>query len=355
MSKKIFHEYSVEELLFDVGLYQKMELDLLTPKILHIPIEIDPDPANFFCLDAVKAEISDDLSKLQSVFFGSSTAKHPIYKYCPECAKDMPFTFGHQSALSMKLRGPVSDRNTQYLNVFSEPTVPEEIQNIDFKWKQGATQEIEQIVSSNLMAGKEYHYMTLHLNCSLNPEHKLGFHFLLKKVTPSIAAPAQFQLIKVGQYPSFADYKISEKKKYKKALKNLGFETEYTRAIGLFAQGIGIGSFVYLRRILEFLVQQTHSDSNLQIENFEQQRFGEKIKSLKEYLPKFLVDNSAIYGIVSAGIHELSEDDCLAYFPIILSGIEFILEQKHHLLEQQTLETETSAQLKNIQTYLESK
>ena len=60
------------------------------------------------------------------------------------------------------------------------------------------------------------------------------------------------KIIKVGQYPSVADMTIPEIKKYRKVL---GSEyRDYAKAIGLFANGIGIGSFVYLRRIIENLI-----------------------------------------------------------------------------------------------------
>jgi hypothetical protein len=51
-------------------------------------------------------------------------------------------------------------------------------------------------------------------------------------------------------------------------------------------------------------------------------------------LPEFLVKNSAIYGILSKGIHELSEQDCLEIFPAVKLGIELILDDKIKLQEQ---------------------
>ena len=37
--------------------------------------------------------------------------------------------------------------------------------------------------------------------------------------------------------------------------------------------------------------------------------------------------NPTIYGIVSKGIHELSEDDCIRYFPVLKESIIMILRQ----------------------------
>ncbi len=53
-----------------------------------------------------------------------------------------------------------------------------------------------------------------------------------------------------------------------------------------------------------------------------------KINKLKDYLPKILVDHSAIYSILSFGLHELSEDECLKYFESVKMGIEIILDDE---------------------------
>jgi len=54
----------------------------------------------------------------------------------------------------------------------------------------------------------------------------------------------------------------------------------------------------------------------------------EKIGLLALYLPSFLVENKSLYGILSKGLHELSEDECLQYFSIVQHGIELILEER---------------------------
>lgn len=136
------------------------------------------------------------------------------------------------------------------------------------------------------------------------------------------------KIIKVGQYPSVADLVIPEIAKYKPVL---GTQyREFSKAIGLFAHGIGIGSFVYLRRIIENLVFDKYNkvSENLEISNTEFMRlkFDEKIEALKPYLPEVLVANKNIYGIVSKGIHELSEEECREMFPYIKAGIELILD-----------------------------
>ena len=52
---------------------------------------------------------------------------------------------------------------------------------------------------------------------------------------------------------------------------------------------------------------------------------AERIKMLEGYLPEVLIKNTTIYGILSKGIHELSEEDCRKYFPVVKECIYQIL------------------------------
>ena len=60
-------------------------------------------------------------------------------------------------------------------------------------------------------------------------------------------------------------------------------------------------------------------------EEFEQARVAERIKMLQRYLPEILIKNKTIYGILSKGIHELSEEECREYFPVVKECIYQIL------------------------------
>ena len=54
----------------------------------------------------------------------------------------------------------------------------------------------------------------------------------------------------------------------------------------------------------------------------------EKIKLLEDYLPAFLVQNRRLYGILSKGVHELSEAECIKAFPTVKGGLELILDER---------------------------
>jgi hypothetical protein len=145
------------------------------------------------------------------------------------------------------------------------------------------------------------------------------------------------KVIKIGQYPSIADFQIHEIKKYTKVLSKEKLR-EFTRAIGLAANGVGIGSFVYLRRIFESLIEEAHTiakkDSGWNEEAFLRARMADKIQILETHLPPFLVANKSLYGILSVGVHALNEEDCLAHFDTVRVGIELILDEKLEAFER---------------------
>lgn len=154
--------------------------------------------------------------------------------------------------------------------------------------------------------------------CTRDHNHSLLFDLL---VTDN-------KIIKIGQYPSFADICVGDTTKYKSVLGNI--YREYSMALGLFSHGIGVGSFVYLRRIIESLVygkfNEVASTIGVDKESFIHSDFKDKIVTLKDYLPHALAENKNVYNIVSKGIHELDESECIELFPYIKTGIELILD-----------------------------
>jgi len=146
------------------------------------------------------------------------------------------------------------------------------------------------------------------------------------------------KLIKIGQSPSIADLSKSEIKKYR-VLKD-DIYSELNRAIGLSSHGIGVGAFVYLRRIIEkhllypALKSKINSGAitNEDIVNID---IKTKIDLASDLLPKFLVENKKIYSILSKGIHELEESECKEHFQILRTAIEIILDEEIEKIEKE--------------------
>ena len=175
--------------------------------------------------------------------------------------------------------------------------------------------------------------------CSRDNAHRAMFVFLAHKGA----------LQKVGQTPSLADLAIPDLKKYRPVLGDERFR-ELSRAIGLATHGVGIGAFVYLRRIFEALIELAHDASKLDLtwseEEYVRARMEERINLLKNHLPEFLVNNRGLYGILSVGVHTLGESDCLAAFPAVRLAIELTLDD---LLEEYERRAKVAAAAKSLE------
>ncbi|KTC05820.1 hypothetical protein AO387_11340 [Pseudomonas syringae ICMP 11168] len=165
-------------------------------------------------------------------------------------------------------------------------------------------------------------YRTIKANCSRNRDHVANYVFRCE---------TNSGIQKVGQFPSSADSNIFHAKRYRKVLGDDLFK-EFTKAIGLSAHGIGAGSLVYLRRIFESLIDDARSVASSKEgwseEVYNKARMNERIKMLKDQLPSYLVEHHKMYGVLSSGVHNQSESECLGFFPVLKTGIELILDQK---------------------------
>ncbi|RYE50431.1 MAG: short-chain dehydrogenase [Sphingobacteriales bacterium] len=185
-----------------------------------------------------------------------------------------------------------------------------------------------------------------YLRCLRTDERFEYFFFTFQK-----NGKGNYHLCKIGQYPSIADLHISQIKDYNKVLSKEKLK-EFTKAIGLAANGVGIGSFVYLRRIFEFLIEEAHSKAKTKDAwdegIFQRSRMAEKIEILKSELPDFLVEHKELYGILSKGIHELEEQECLLHFIPVRTGIEMILDDKIIEFEKAERRAKASNAIKGI-------
>ena len=182
------------------------------------------------------------------------------------------------------------------------------------------------------------HLFKFAFNCSRNESHRLIFYFRLHNRN----------FMKIGQYPTIADLSTIEVQKYRKVLGEELYK-EFTRAIGLVSHGVGIGAFVYLRRIFEHLIEEAHQKNattkGWDEDAYKKSRMDDKIELLKASLPDFLVRNRKLYSILSKGIHELDESICLSAFPVTRAGIEMILDERLREIEK---EQKTQAVAKDI-------
>mgnify|MGYP003097918480 FL=1 len=183
--------------------------------------------------------------------------------------------------------------------------------------------------------------MTFSFVCAMDEGHRLDYVVRTENNT----------LQKIGQFPSVADLAFPELNQYKKVLSKEDMRA-MRRAIGLHAQGIGIGSYVYLRRIIEHLINDAKNmavgEGVITEDQYQSEKVRDRIQLLKNYLPDMLTSNSTIYGIISKGIHELSEDDCITYFPVLQECIFMILEEWNQAKKKAAAEKRISDSLSKI-------
>ena len=232
--------------------------------------------------------------------------------YCKECKEDRVFTmkpyiYFHDKdnkCYSKKLSEEVWRIQKSYI-LKNTPMVGGHVeeQNTVWKWKESQIEEVSRILVFQFV-------------CSMNEEHHIDY----------VVLTTDNSMMKIGQYPSIADMTFPELDAYKHVISKED-RKELGTAIGLFANGVGAGSYVYLRRILERLIDQAKARAGDKVsdEEFEQARVAERIKMLQGYLPEIFIKNKTIYGILSKGIHELSEEECREYFPVVKECIYQIL------------------------------
>ena len=165
-------------------------------------------------------------------------------------------------------------------------------------------------------------------------------------------------ITKIGQYPSIADL-ISPEIKKSGAVLSSRLISDWQRAVGLRAHGIGAGSYVYLRRIIETMVNEASllaiKEKKINQEDYSRSRWPEKIKMLSEYLPEYLVENSKVYSVLSKGVHELSEEECAEYFDVMHTSIEIICEEKLAKLERDKKAATGAKALQKVLQRIEAK
>lgn len=158
------------------------------------------------------------------------------------------------------------------------------------------------------------------------------------------------RLIKIGQFPSMADISFGELKEIDKGLESLD-RKELGKALGLFAHDAASGAFVYLRRVFERMIKRAHerlAERGGLIKDFDMKRMDEKIEALKGELPERVVKNRRVFSVLSQGIHELSDEQCKAMFPLVKAVIFQILEQEEHKRRKKIGEQETDAALQAL-------
>lgn len=254
-----------------------------------------------------------------------------INSYCTDCKIERVFTMSpltyYTECGDNEVERKLSDEvMSLQKHLYGSETKHRKENGGDWQWKNWQIDEVARVLVFKFV-------------CSMNSEHHLDF--------VAIADNTTFK--KIGQYPSVADLSFPELDNYKKVL-SADDRKEFRRAIGLHASGIGAGSYVYLRRIFERLLFQAKENAGDAIDkdSFDKARVDGKITILKDYLPKLLTDNPTLYGVLSKGVHELTEIECIEYFPVVRDCIFMILNEWEEMRKRKEKEESIGKELSKI-------
>ena len=254
-----------------------------------------------------------------------------IDSYCAECKTERVFTMSpltyYTECGDNKVERKLSDEvMSLQKHIYGSETEYKKENGGDWQWKNWQIDEVARVIVFKFV-------------CSMDSEHHLDYIVMAYNKT----------FRKIGQYPSIADLEFPVLDIYKKVL-SINDRKEFGRAIGLYASGIGAGSYVYLRRIFERLLIQAKTNAGKAIDDelFNKAHVDEKIIMLKDYLPKMLTDNTVLYGVLSKGVHQLSEEDCIEYFPVLRDCIFMILNEWDEMRKKKEKEESIGKALSQI-------
>lgn len=309
-------KYDINGLLFNMPLYEKLNIDITKiQKISRSEIRFE----NFgeYEEEIYEEKYPKDLDKLIDFILYEDN----IYGYCNKCRRMnalKPIKVNvDERLLERTLYGQYGDDFDNYDDSIAL-----------FK----LNDRIDILV-------KKYNYFTKSINCLYDNNHKQKFIY---KLDIEYGKNKEVKLIlqKIGQDPSnieFHNHNIRDKYSKYKNYKNI--KSDLSKAVISYENNFAVGGFLYLRRVLEKVVDYKYEEvkSNINCDKqakYEEKgvKFKEKIDILKDELPEHLTKNKHIYSILSAGVHSLTEEECLEYFPIVEKSIHFILDE---LLERQ--------------------
>lgn len=229
--------------------------------------------------------------------------------YCPHCNKETTFK-----------RSEWYDSNRKRIDIIQETHEEHEIQ---------------EAILNHMFCCYEYHQFIKNDNrkdglfiqeyeCCMNNKHK----------TYNIYIINDNKIIKIGQYPSDVDKSIILAKEIQNVCSNNEIKElrrYFKTALVMESYGYGIAGLLYLRRAFEKMI--AISENKIKFNNIGM-TMKERIKK-NPLLPKEIKDNSRIYNVISEGIHNETEEECIDLFKIIKSGLIILIHKTYAYIEEQ--------------------
>ncbi|MDD9310720.1 hypothetical protein PUS82_05305 [Cytobacillus firmus] len=266
------------------------------------------------------------------------TQEKNFYYYCPFCERKLQIIEN-----GFKLKKELTESN---ITTYSYMFMSEEFEEYDKHAAKDSVKRFEELIK-HIFDDKRT--LKMDFECTSKDKHKFYVIFQLTDDN---------YLMKTGQYPSILDFD-NTLKEYQKVLKEKEITRELTKAQILKTHSMGVGAFLYLRRIFEKIIFEKYEQAKLE-NNIDEQLFREavtkdKVKILHEkgYLPIYLVEiNPFIYDILSKGVHQLCERECNLHYDTLRQAILLILEEKMEMDQKGKLRKNTKNELNKIHTKL---
>lgn len=158
-----------------------------------------------------------------------------------------------------------------------------------------------------------------------------AFDYILLKTGEGIELDPTL-LVKVGQYPSLTDFQLGDLTEFEDGMSKQQ-RREFVRATNSAAHGFNVAACVYFRRVFESVLMEARDEYMAQHgltewQEFKDARTDERIRLLREHLPRFMSEHPQLYGVLSLGVHELTEEQCAAELPMLRKAIELIMRDR---------------------------
>ena len=184
--------------------------------------------------------------------------------------------------------------------------------------------------------------------CSQSEKHVSYYSFIID----------EDEIVKVAEYPSKFDTVKDNFNKYRKIF-DRNKVSELAKATQLESFGYAIAAFLYYRRIFEDIILQTFKNSSIEDklseEDYRSLRMEDKINYIKTHLPDYFNENAYMYGVLSKGVHELTEEECRQFLPVVKAVIMFALDELVDLRERELRKQQLAKSLGEVNKNLKRK
>lgn len=134
------------------------------------------------------------------------------------------------------------------------------------------------------------------------------------------------KLFKVGQYPSLADITFGDFSEY---LPILGEEkiNEFNLAATLAANGAGLGALVYLKRVLNYLLDMTVQRAEVEQSKYQSVTIAAKVLLLADFLPASFKQHADVFSVLDQDDARLTNEQSLSATSIFSAMIVMLADE----------------------------